>query len=103
MRAVLEWLTAEGVSPADISAYVGALQQRFLDSAHVPGELLPPVEAPRGNFLTFRTDNAEKLYNALHDQGVITDYRYDRLRFGFGVYHDDSDVDRLVEVLRTAL
>jgi selenocysteine lyase/cysteine desulfurase len=30
---------------------------------------------------------------------VITDYRGDRLRIGFGIYQDASDVDRLAEVL----
>jgi selenocysteine lyase/cysteine desulfurase len=30
---------------------------------------------------------------------VITDYRGDRLRIGFGVYQDLADVDRLVSAL----
>ena len=28
--------------------------------------------------------------------GVVTDSRGDRLRFGFGIYHDDGDVDELL-------
>ena len=24
----------------------------------------------------------------------------DRLRFGFGIYHDDEDIDRLMDALR---
>jgi selenocysteine lyase/cysteine desulfurase len=31
--------------------------------------------------------------------GVITDYRADRLRIGFGIYQDEADVDRLIEIL----
>jgi selenocysteine lyase/cysteine desulfurase len=27
---------------------------------------------------------------------VITDHRADRLRIGFGIYHDEEDVDRLL-------
>ena len=32
-------------------------------------------------------------------RGVTTDYRGTRLRFGFGIYHDRGDVDRLIAVL----
>ena len=32
-----------------------------------------------------------------------TDHRADRLRFGFGLYHDDADVNRLCEVLGRTL
>lgn len=103
MRAVLDWLAGEGVGPADISSHVSALERRFLDRAEMPGRLLPPEPLTRGNFLTFQTDRAEDLYSALHSRGVITDYRRDRLRLGFGVYHDEDDVDRLIEALATVL
>ena len=63
------------------------------------GELIPDASQERGNFLTFRTDRAGDLYSALHERNVITDYRRDGLRFGFGVYQDAGDVDRLVEVV----
>lgn len=100
MRAVLAWLSSEGVTPADISAHVEGLQHRLLESGAAPGRLLPREGLGRGNFLTFETPNAGEVYRNLHGHGVITDYRYDRLRVGFGVYHDASDVDRLVNVLR---
>ena len=32
-------------------------------------------------------------------RGVITDHRADRLRIGFGVYQDEEDVDRLLDLL----
>ena len=99
MDAVLGWLETEGVGPAEIAAHVGSLQQQFLDSGVAPGELLPPLPHRRGSFLTFRTGHAGDLYRRLHEQGVVTDYRRDRLRIGFGVYHDQADVDRLVRVL----
>jgi kynureninase len=54
-----------------------------------------------GGFVTFRTDRAGDLYSALHERNVITDFRRDRLRFGFGIYQDAVDVDRLVEVVST--
>jgi selenocysteine lyase/cysteine desulfurase len=99
MNAILGWLSDIGVSVADIRDHAVRLQQRFLENVAVPGELIPDASQERGNFLTFRTDRAEELYNALHDRKVITDYRRDRLRFGFGIYQDEEDVDRLVGIL----
>jgi selenocysteine lyase/cysteine desulfurase len=96
LEAVLKWLEAVGVTVADIHAHAAALQQRFLAGAELPGELLPPEPHPRGNFLTFRTERAGDLYRALHERDVITDHRADRLRIGFGIYHDEEDVDRLL-------
>ncbi len=32
-----------------------------------------------------------------------TGRRGDRLRFGFGLYHDDEDIDRLCRILASAL
>jgi kynureninase len=61
--------------------------------------LVPESGLDRGNFLTFRSAQAGDMYRALHDRGVITDYRGDRLRIGFGIYHDQSDVDRLLDVV----
>ena len=34
--------------------------------------------------------------NGCTSKGVITDFRGDRLRIGFGVYQDEEDVDRLL-------
>jgi selenocysteine lyase/cysteine desulfurase len=31
---------------------------------------------------------------------VITDYRGDRLRIGFGMYHDEGDVARLTDTVQ---
>ncbi|MEX1126357.1 MAG: aminotransferase class V-fold PLP-dependent enzyme [Acidimicrobiia bacterium] len=99
MRAVLAWLEESGVTVAGIRAHVVALQNRLLANASLPGELIPPSPHARGNFLTFKSETAGDTYRALHERGVITDYRGDRLRFGFGIYQDEADVDRLVGVL----
>jgi kynureninase len=100
MDAVLTWLDSRGVDPGLIHAHVKGLQDLFLEkSQRWPGRLIPERATPRGNFLTFQTDHAEGYYQALHTRNVITDYRRDRLRIGFGIYHDSEDVERLVEVL----
>jgi selenocysteine lyase/cysteine desulfurase len=99
MDAVLGWLESEGVGPLEIHRHVLGLQERFLVGAPDLGELLIDDRERRGNFLTFRSDDAAGIYHRLHERRVITDYRGDRLRIGFGIYHDESDVDRLLEHL----
>ena len=101
LNAVQRWLDGLGVTVADIHAHVGRLQGRFLAAGPHP-ELVPPVDGAageRGHFLTFRLPDAAAVHGALHAAGVITDYRDDRLRIGFGLYHDDADIDELLRRL----
>jgi len=106
LRAVMDWLEREELDAAAIHARVVALQDRFLDAIDAGragdltvDELIPARDSQRrGNFLCFRRDDAGARCAALRERGVVTDARADRLRFGFGLYHDLEDVDRLVEV-----
>ncbi|HEU0088316.1 MAG TPA: aminotransferase class V-fold PLP-dependent enzyme [Pseudonocardiaceae bacterium] len=92
-----------GLSVPVIHARVRRLQARFLDrldALQIPGlghrTLVPPPEIPgRGNFLTFRLPDAGAIRQRLRARKVTTDHRDDRLRFGFGIYHDEDDVDAL--------
>jgi selenocysteine lyase/cysteine desulfurase len=104
LNAVQRWLDGLGLSVGALHAHAGRLQRLFLDRLDAGGcnsllaraELLPPAgAADRGHFLTFRLPEAGALYRALHRAGVVTDHRHDRLRLGFGLYHDDADVEEL--------
>ncbi|MGH8924648.1 MAG: aminotransferase class V-fold PLP-dependent enzyme [Acidimicrobiia bacterium] len=99
LEAVLGMLEANAITPTVIHRHVHALQQEFLAAAPDLGELLPPSEFARGSFLTFRRPDAKSRYQSLHQQGAITDYRSDRLRIGFGIYHRSEDVSRLLALL----
>jgi len=101
LGAVLGWLAASGVDAAGIHDHVVALHEQFLDSSPDLGEVIPGRGSDRGNFLTFRSPDAAVRYQAFHDRGVITDYRGDRLRIGFGIYHDTDDVDRLIAITKS--
>ena len=111
MRAVLDWLEELGVTVADIHARAHALQARFVEglarldlAALAPAHLVVPVSAPnRGNFLAFRTARAAHIARALAARNVYTDVRRDHLRFGFGLYHDEDDVERLCAILGEVL
>lgn len=96
MDAVLGWLADNGVDPGVIHEHVKGLQEHFLNAGHLPGSLLPPEGMERGNFLTFGSKEAGDLYRRLHERKVVTDYRGNRLRLGFGIYHGTDDVDRLI-------
>jgi selenocysteine lyase/cysteine desulfurase len=101
-NAVQRWLDDLGVTVRDIHAHVRHLQARFLAAGPHP-ELVPgPDIEQRGHFLTFRLPDAAAAHAALHAAGVITDYRDDRLRIGFGLYHDDADIDDLLARLADA-
>lgn len=99
LLAVLKLMEAEGLDPASIHEHVQLLHQQFLSAGVLPGELIPGNGVTRGNFLTSRTPTAEAICEALHDHNVVTDYRGDRLRIGFGIYHDPEDVNRLIQAI----
>ncbi|MGF1616319.1 MAG: aminotransferase class V-fold PLP-dependent enzyme [Acidimicrobiia bacterium] len=101
LGAVLGWLESTGIDAGAIHEHVVALQEQFLDSSPDLGELTPGRGSDRGNFLTFRHPDALARYQALHERNVITDFRGDRLRIGFGIYHDHDDVDRLIAITRS--
>jgi kynureninase len=100
---VMGWLAEIGVTVEAIHAHVHGLQRVFVEKlaalrrpALHPGQLVVPIEAAaRGHFLTFRTADAGPIHHRLLDANVVTDYRGDRLRFGFGLYHDADDVAQL--------
>jgi len=110
-NAVMDLWDAEGVRVADLHAHVATLQERFLDgldpepAGPVRVSNLVPSRAVRrrGHFLTFRDPDAQRAFDRLLAENVVTDVRGDRLRFGFGIYHDPEDVDRLLGRLRTIL
>lgn len=107
LAAVLDWLQDQGLTAAAIHDHALALQTAF--AAALPGLAIPdlteenlvvPLSEPsRGNFLTFRTPQAGALHETLLARNVITDHRGDRLRFGFGIYQDEADIEALVERL----
>jgi selenocysteine lyase/cysteine desulfurase len=108
-NAVMDWLQGLGVSVDTVHAHVLGLQRRFLatlEAANLTAlpasSLVTPRDlAQQGNFLAFQLAHAAELARALEERGVLVDVRGDRLRIGFGVYHDEADVDRLVDRLRT--
>ena len=102
--AVRRMLGENGLTTARISAHVENLQRRLLDSLGgtplAEAELLNPLDGgPHARFLAFRSPHAQRWYAELKAQNCMTDVRGDVLRIGFGIYQDERDVERLVELL----
>jgi selenocysteine lyase/cysteine desulfurase len=108
-NAVRRMLAEAGLTTAAVADHARALQARFA-AAVASGEagrldravLLNPIgeDAPRARFLAFRHADAQRWKAALQDANVITDVRDDVIRFGFGLYQDEDDVDRLIAACR---
>jgi selenocysteine lyase/cysteine desulfurase len=104
MRASLDWIAAHELTADIIHGHARYLQDMFLSGLrHFPAcplkiedLLLDPSTMPTGNFLTFATGNAGELFQLLQSNGIDVDYRADRLRIGFGLYHCTADVEQLL-------
>lgn len=104
-NAVARLYTSSGLSIAVVDAHVKALQRLFLErlarragASLSASDLIAPAEGISllGHFLTFRRADAGVIAERLAARDVIVDHRGDRLRFGFGAYHDEADVEALL-------
>jgi kynureninase len=107
-NAVMDLWQREGVTSDKVHAHANRLQHRFLEglerdrpAALDPSTLVTPRDLTRqANFLTFRFDGAPDLHAGLRAKNVETDLRGDLIRFGFGPYQDEADVDKLLGVVK---
>ncbi|MEE2023994.1 MULTISPECIES: aminotransferase class V-fold PLP-dependent enzyme [Alkalimonas] len=103
LRAVLLLLQQEQLTVPVIHRYVQQLQQVFLQQlrALVPSvlnetQLLQRNLQQHGHFLTFAlptADDAAAVSNFLKQHHILTDYRGNRLRFGFAMYQCADQFD----------
>jgi selenocysteine lyase/cysteine desulfurase len=103
LNAIQRMLAGEGLSTARISAHVAGLQRHLLDSLEATpldsAELLNPLDGgPHARFLAFRSPDAQRWCSELAAKDCVVDVRGDVLRIGLGLYHDESDIDRFVEL-----
>ena len=103
-NVVQRMLQENALTTARISDHAAALQElllaRLAGTPLARAELLNPLDGrPHARFLAFRSPDAQRWHEQLKAQDCITDVRGNVLRIGFGVYHDDADVDRLATLL----
>ncbi|MEO8548000.1 MAG: class V aminotransferase [Sphingomicrobium sp.] len=103
-NAVQRMLAENRLTTARISTQVEQLQillvEAIADTLLGQAELLNPIDGkPHARFLAFRSPHATRWYDELKARNCITDVRGDVLRLGLGLYHDQDDIDRFVELL----
>ena len=111
-NGVRRMLDAQGLTTAMIADHARSLMQSF-ETAVIAGEAGRLGEAERINpltndinrarFLAFRHPDAQAWRARLLEANVVTDVRDDTLRFGFGLYQDLADVERLIAICKRVL
>ncbi len=102
LNAVMDWMQREGFTVEQVHHHAAQLQALFFELVTRHGlldgaELIPPQGNPRGNFLIFRHRGAGEWRRQLLGANVVTDCRDDRLRLGFGLYHEPADIEALAQ------
>lgn len=102
LKAYLSELEEKSISLSEIQQYINSLKEFFVENLprskypflNEDTLLLPPGLC--GQFLSFKMAT-EELCKGAHEQlssdGIMTDYRGCVLRIGFGIYHDQKDLE----------
>ena len=104
-NAIQATLKENGITTERVAARVARLQQQLLgsisDTALGEGELLNPLDGgAHARFLAFRHTGAQRWCAELKKRNCVTDVRGDVLRIGFGLYHDEEDVERFAALAK---
>jgi selenocysteine lyase/cysteine desulfurase len=111
-NAVRRMLAEAGLDTAAVADHARGLALRFQEAltasragALSQAEILNPIgdEAARARFLALRHPDAAVWRAALLEVGVVSDVRDDVIRFGFGLYQEEADIDALIERAARAL
>ncbi len=103
-NAVQDWLAREGLTVAKMLDYGRRIERAFIDALGndktiTAAQLMVPDAAMRARFLAFRTEEAGAITAELLEKNIIVDFRGDRLRFGFGIYHTEDDARAVAAAL----
>ena len=107
-NGVRRMLDEQGLTTADVSSHAQELQARFA-AALAQGdcgrlgeaESLNPIAddgRPRARFMALRHPDAQAWRARLLKANVVTDVRDDVIRFGFGLYQDEADLERMIAI-----
>jgi len=104
-NAVQRMLKENGLGTARIAARVANLQAQLVEgisgSALSEADLLNPLDdGPHARFLAFRHQDAQRWCADLDSRNIVTDVRGEVLRIGFGLYHDEEDVEARIGAVR---
>ena len=97
-NAIQRMLKENGITTQRVATKLAGLQMQMVETiantALGEAELLNPLDGrPHARFLAFRDPRAQRWCADLMARNCITDVRGDVLRIGFGLYHDEEDVE----------
>lgn len=106
-NAVRDMLAEHGLDTAKMSHHVGGLQSKLANmiASGQAGEfararqLNDITSGYSARFMALEHEEAQAWKSALHAQNIITDVRGNVLRIGLGLYHDESDIERLCRIV----
>lgn len=111
LGAVLDWWEQDQLTCEVRHSYIQQLQRAFLARLDQLGHpelnranLVVHDLASHGHFFTFRLSDQQRvraLAEQLRTGGVVTDFRENRLRFGFALYHEASDYAQISRALKS--
>ena len=89
-----------------IHNYIRGLQNLFLDNINCSNLVISDNINDLGHFITLVLSSPEEtkiVYESLKSQDLLTDYRGDRLRFGFGLYLNEKDISEAVKIINKTI
>jgi selenocysteine lyase/cysteine desulfurase len=95
-----------GIEIEQIHAYIQSIQTHFLKSIDNNDHFLNTDLSEQGHFLTAQlpsSDLTKQCHAELTSHGILTDFRENRLRFGFGMYLVQDDIDRFCKQIKITL
>lgn len=101
--SVCYWFKQEGFTILSAHNYVRSLKNKFLQELQKSRQtvlnfkdiILSNGRLTEAHFITFRTPDALAITQNLIQNRIIVDSRNDRLRFGFGLYQNQEDIEKL--------
>ncbi len=109
LRSVLKLFQSEGLSTDKIHEFISSNQEHFLrelqkaeNAVFNDRNLVTQENGSHGHFLTFilkDTEITKRTVKQLSSAGIKTDSRANRLRFGFGLYQDQQDIEKAVQII----
>jgi selenocysteine lyase/cysteine desulfurase len=108
LNAVFKLWRDQGLTQANMTSYVQQLMNHFMMRVRKEEKLVWLLNAlvtplglgkARARFLAFDLEDAKSLNQFLQHHSVDVDVRGTIVRFGFGIYHNQEDVDQLISIL----
>ena len=105
-NSVWDQFKKEQIDIPQIHNYIQSLQLNFIERIEEKDLFISTDLEKIGHFLTLDLrsyDHALSLYEELLEQNILTDFRANRLRFGFGLYLNIEDIECATNKINVAI